>query len=98
MSKSESELQTEILEWLLWSGYFAWRNNNLAAPGRKFRGLYGTPDIVGILPNGLFLGIEVKSSRGIQSPHQKVFQEKSTQLGGKYILARSLQDVIDGLS
>ena len=28
-------------------GYFVWRHNNLAVPGRKFNGLKGVPDIIG---------------------------------------------------
>lgn len=97
MAKKESDIQTEILEWLLWRGFFVWRNNNLAAPGRKFRGLYGTPDIIGILPDGRFLGIEVKSKKGKQSVYQATFQERCEDLGGLYILAYNLKDVIEVL-
>lgn len=90
----ESDLQTQILEWLLWRGYYAWRQNNLAPMNRKFRGMRGLPDIIVILPpNGQFVGIEVKSGRGIQSKHQEIFQKNLEKLGGIYILAKSLKDV-----
>lgn len=40
------------------------------------------------------LWIEVKTARGSQSPFQRSFEEKVTQHGQKYIIARSLDDVI----
>ena len=53
----------------------------------------GMPDIVGVLPNGLFLGIEVKTATGRQSDAQKAFQSAVEDNGGVYILARSVDDV-----
>ena len=90
----ETALQRQILDWLLYNGFYAWRANNIAAPNRKFKGLYGVPDIIVILPGGLFWGIEVKSARGKQSFYQKSFQENCECLGGYYTLARKLDDVI----
>jgi hypothetical protein len=47
--------------------------------------------------NGVYVGIEVKRPGGKQSDHQKHFQESLEAAGGRYILARSLDDVIQGL-
>ena len=52
------------------------------------------PDVLGILPDGRFLGIEVKSKNGKQSYYQRAFQDKCDRLGALYILAYSLDDVI----
>ena len=45
------------------------------------------------LKGGLFVGIEVKSDKGRQSPEQKQVEEFITKLGGHYILARGIEDV-----
>lgn len=41
--------------------------------------------------------LEVKAPKGVQSPDQKSFQSEVEAQGMKYILARSLEDVIEGL-
>jgi hypothetical protein len=41
--------------------------------------------------------IEVKAAKGIQSPDQKAFQAEVEARGMVYILARSLDEVIEGL-
>jgi hypothetical protein len=41
------------------------------------------------------VGIEVKAPKGKQSEHQKAFQEMLEVAGGRYVLAYSLDDVID---
>lgn len=46
--------------------------------------------------HGLFgkcIHIEVKTTSGKQSEHQIVFQKRIEELGGKYYLVRSLEDV-----
>ena len=53
----------------------------------------GVPDILAILPKGIFCGIEVKTERGKQSADQILFQKRSERLGARYILARSVEDV-----
>jgi len=56
----------------------------------------GIPDIVAI-QDGIYVGIEVKAPNGKQSWHQKAFEESITQAGGRYILAYSVEDVIQGM-
>lgn len=54
----------------------------------------GTPDIVGCYL-GRFIGIEVKTPQGTQSPAQKEIEKEIVACGGVYIVARSLQDIED---
>jgi hypothetical protein len=95
MPNSESYIQKNILAYLSLRNIWAWRSNNLAVPGRRFIGEPGLPDIVGMLPGGRFLGIEVKTKTGKQSDDQKAFQARCEKEGGLYILARSLDDVME---
>lgn len=45
------------------------------------------------LPWGLFIGIEVKSKVGRQSPDQKLAQEHIEKVGGLYWLIRSPEEL-----
>ena len=58
----------------------------------------GTPDLLGVLaPNGRALAIEVKSAKGRQRAEQAAFQSAWEKRGGLYIIARSLDDVLERL-
>ena len=52
----------------------------------------GLPDIVAI-KDGIYIGIEVKAPKGKQSESQKAIQAEIEKAGGKYIVARALDDV-----
>ncbi len=69
-SLSETIIQTQILNFLRFKGIFAWRNNNGAVYDPKakcFRKpvsqnfIPGISDILGMLPSGHLLAIEVKT-------------------------------------
>lgn len=82
---------------------FIFRNNTGALPDRHGRliryGLVGSADILGCLrPSGRFLAIEVKTKTGIQSTEQQAFQRTLIAAGGIYLLARSVQDALDGVT
>lgn len=75
-----------------------WRANTGAGypPGSRrlvYFGLPGTPDIIGILKGGRWLGIECKTGGAILNTDQRVFKKMIEELGGLYILARSVEDV-----
>lgn len=93
----ETLIQTHILQYLNIKNIFHYRNNNTSVPGRSFNGMYGAPDIIAVI-KGKYVGIEVKSKRGKQSPHQKLFQTKLEAAGGVYLLAYSIDDVLQSLS
>ena len=51
-------------------------------------------DLVGLIaPTGRMLMIECKTETGTQSDEQKIMQRVVTQMGGLYVLARSVEDV-----
>lgn len=56
-------------------------------------GVPGQADLTGILPGGTRLEIETKNQFGRQSEAQQNFQAMISRFGGKYILARSVDDV-----
>ena len=103
MGTEENKRQKAILDYLRLSrGIFCWRQNNHATfdgkTWRRHTGMPGIPDIVGIMDDGRFLGIEVKSMKGVQSKAQKVFQSECDKRTAVYILARNVDDVMKALA
>lgn len=97
---TEHEIQKSILDYLAASRIFHYRNNTGAFKseykGRKRFiqfGAKGSPDIIAVI-NGIYVGIEVKDHKGSQNVNQINFQKDLENAGGKYILARSVDDVI----
>lgn len=88
----EKDIEKMLIEYLLAKGYFVWKNQSQGTydPTKKtFRrtGKYcigGVSDILGILPNGKFLAIEVKThkTRNRASEKQKKFIENIRANGG----------------
>lgn len=92
----ESEVLTAVLEYLAVKRIFHWRNNTGAFPtvsgGFVRFGQKGSPDIIAVV-RGRFIGIECKSSKGKLSESQEEWKDGLEQAGGKYVVARSLDDV-----
>jgi hypothetical protein len=86
-------------------GIFAWKNQTQgtfdprAKRFRKFNGLKGVSDILGILPDGTFLAIEVKRAKPKTYPtkDQKEFIKNITISGGVAFVARSIDDITKNL-
>ncbi len=59
----------------------------------------GVSDIIGILPDGSgrMFACEVKTERGRVTPHQARFIDRVNAAGGIGFVARSIEDVIEGL-
>lgn len=102
----ESVIQKEILGALLNDGYFVWRNNTVGifdptTKRRRYNNAFGSkngvPDILGLLPDGRFLAIEVKSEKGKLSPAQEEFIAEVNKRGGHAFMARSLLETYQGL-
>lgn len=97
----EKIIQKQILQFLTAYGIFVFRVNVYGIYSQKFQGyrklppfsMRGMADILGILPGGRFLAIEVKTTKGKQSIWQKHFEDLVKRAGGIYILARSVNDV-----
>ena len=63
------------------------------ASGRFFKtGKPGTPDVT-VCCDGTFIGLEIKTATGRQSPAQKKAQAEIERSGGKYHIIRSLADI-----
>jgi len=97
---TETEIQAQILTYLQYRGILATRNQsgtvhvggtwmNLGSPG--------WPDIIGCLPGGRFLGIEVKRPGGKASKEQQQRINQIAAKGGLIFLATSVEDVRDKL-
>ena len=55
----------------------------------------GIPDIIVFHAKLGFVGIEVKSKKGVLTPEQKDIREALGKIGGRFIVVRSLQEVMD---
>jgi len=61
-------------------------------------GMPGQPDIIAIAaPSGRFIGIEVKTGKGVLSDVPKNWKAQAELRGALYIVARSVGDVITAL-
>jgi hypothetical protein len=97
----EADLQRTILDYLTVHRIFHWRNNSGAVKaGNRFirYGCVGSPDIFVVTTRHSgcccqLYGIEVKGPKGKQSVAQLEFERSFKQAGGRYILARKLEDV-----
>jgi hypothetical protein len=56
-------------------------------------GLKGSADILGCLPDGRFLAVEVKAAQGVLSPEQRQFLEDIKTLGGMAVVVRGWQEL-----
>lgn len=96
----EKAIENAILSFLWAEKIYCWKNETQGTfdPIRKtFRKhpnkKKGVSDILGILPDGRFLAIEVKSKVGRLSPDQKAFIEDIVARDGIAFVARSIEDV-----
>ena len=103
----EKEIETQILQFLHYNHIYCWKNQSVGIFDpvkkiyRKSNNKYhinGVPDILGILPDGKFLGIEVKTKTGKLSDNQKAFLEKASHLNSICFVARSIEEVSAKLS
>lgn len=91
MKQTEAELTSAIRALLKNVGVFAWKQ--WQGPMSQPRGV---SDIIGVF-NGRFLAIEVKAAGGRVTPEQERFIETVRRHGGIAFVARSIDDVIEGL-
>lgn len=104
MKKKESEatIQLNILKSLRKNNVLCWRTQSQGSYQPKL-GIYvpsvyamkGVADILGVMPDGTgrILAVEVKTTKGVQSADQILFERRLRRAGGVYILARSIEDV-----
>lgn len=86
----ETAIKHQIKDYLKLKGIFYWYN-------LQGMGAYkGIPDMCAV-KDGVIYGIEVKRPKGKQSENQLEFEGKFNTAGGKYIVARSLEDIMSVL-
>lgn len=104
----EGAILKTIEEGLRLSGALVFRMRNVPVPirlGKKIVALrHAEPSTLGMAdllvvfpPEGEHVWIEVKQPGKYQRPDQKRFAEKIEKAGGKYIVARSWEDVVGSL-
>jgi hypothetical protein len=93
----EGRIKTVCLRYLEKRGITAWNNPTGAVEVRLGQWLHfgrkGSADILGCLPGGRFLAIEVKAPGGRLSPGQREFLETIKQQGGMAVVAKSYRDI-----
>ena len=60
----------------------------------KAMGICGAPDVICVV-GGQFIGIEVKDIKGRLNENQMKFKEDLERAGGIYIVARSIDDILN---
>lgn len=97
-------IKNQICSWLTIKKIFFFAHDSVGIwnPTRKvfmsnkspYR-IKGVSDILGVLPGGQFLAIEVKAEKGRLTPEQKTFLLTVNLNGGVAFMARGINDVIN---
>ena len=97
----EKEIQRAILDYLRIKKVvcFKFSNQNFTRNKKKevipYPGGYaGVSDIIGCLPDGRFLAVEVKRKGNMPTEAQAEFLKSVIKQGGVAIIARSINDII----
>lgn len=102
MDLLEAQVQNQVLCYLSAKKIYHWRQNtgSFKVNDRYIRsGMKGISDILGILPDGRFLAIEVKRSKGGRvSPEQQAFLQAIKDNNGIALVINSLDQLIDELN
>jgi len=93
----EFEIQRAILGYLKAKKIFAKRMEIRGLHKGRKNPATGCPDIIGVLPNGRALMIEVKTKKGKLSEEQEDWLHASADAGALVVIATSLDDVINAL-
>jgi hypothetical protein len=97
----EGRVKAACLRYLEKRGIKAWNNPSgctRIAPDRWLHfGKKGSADILGCLPDGRFLAVEVKAERGRLSPEQRQFLADIKTLGGMAVMVRGWKELDNAL-
>jgi hypothetical protein len=84
---TEQQIQTDIMEYLRWKGWFVFKIHQQGKYCYK-----GISDLIAV-KDGVTIYVEVKNATGKLRPEQMKFMEDIERHGARYIVARSLDDV-----
>jgi hypothetical protein len=115
VANRESDVLAACLQYLALKGVYAWRQNQGAIPlkaggYRKFVGLRGVADILGILSQqvtvagegkvrfGNLLAVEVKRPGEKPRPDQSAFLARVNELGGVGVCVHSVRELEERLT
>lgn len=90
LAQDEAQIERDILHYLQLRGIFAWPTHG----PRNKPVVPGMCDILGALPDGRMLAIEVKDRDGIVNERQEQFHAGLFRCRVRVIVARSVDDVI----
>lgn len=85
-------LTAKTISYLEFLGCSVWRENNIAAPKRRFVGKKGKSDIAGVTKNGIGLYVEIKTPGDRMSKDQKEFQRMILKTGALYFIVERYSD------
>jgi hypothetical protein len=86
----ENDIEHAARDYLLWTGWYTFHLQQSLGCHPGIADRYAIKD-------GVSVWIEFKKPGGRQSDYQKLFQAEVKRHGGVYILAKSVEDVIEGL-
>ena len=104
--KNANLLTKLVMDWMKMCGHFAERTNTTGVMRRNpktgkmmwttTQGTKGSSDIKAVV-NGRMVAIEIKYGRDRMSEYQHKYKRDIERAGGKYIVCRHLNDVVDNL-
>lgn len=107
---SEQNIQMMCIQYIQYRGIMCWRNNTGSFVRNYYNqkeqkwkqtffraGHKGHADIFGVLPDGKFLAVEVKTQTGKLSKEQVEFLEAVNNTNGLGLVVRCLEDIVIGL-
>lgn len=101
--RTETQLVSACLDMLAIHGIFAWRNNTTGVYDptrsrfRRFTGMKGVSDILGVMNGGRLLAVECKHGWGTLTKEQRAFLSAVADRGGLAMVVRSVDELIEGL-
>ncbi len=75
-----------------------WRNNTGMIGGVRFGLAIGSADLIGVMKGGTFVSIEVKTTKGRETPEQEIWRETVQSFGGIAFTCRSLEEAVQWIN
>lgn len=98
----EKQIQRAVLDFLRYKRIFCWKQHNAGiqkANGRYIpAGMVGVSDIMGVMPDGRFLAVEIKRPGGKVSPSQQIFLDNVRRNRGLAWVVQSIKEAEDLLN